>query len=113
MSSATFDESRIDSDCHKRDNVNGHSQSQSRKSLIKKDSQFKITTSNCDVLQHLVRPAAMVAVPGVLTEKEDTSETKDNVSTISCTYTKLVKCTYSYTSVWLLDYSYCSQYSYH
>ena len=81
MSSVTFDESRIDSDCHKRDNVNGHSQTQGRKSLVKKDSQFKITTPNCNVLQHLVRPAAMVAVPGALTEKEDTSETKNDVST--------------------------------
>ena len=81
MSSVTFDESRIDTDCRKRDNVNGHGQTQSRKSLVKKDSQFKITTPDCNVLQHLVRPAAMVAVPGALTEKEDTSETKDNVST--------------------------------
>lgn len=79
MSSMTFDETRIESDSrHKRDKVNGHS---SRKPLIKSDSQFKITTLNCSVLQHLVRPAAMVAVPNVLTdEKEDTPERKDNVS---------------------------------
>ena len=79
MNSVTFDETRTESDCHKKDKVNGHSLS--RKPLVKKDSQFKITTPNCNVLQHLVNPAAMVAVPSVLTEKEDTSETKDNVST--------------------------------
>lgn len=79
MSSVTFDETRTESDGrHKRDEVNGH---KSRKPLIKKDSQFKITTADCSVLQHLIRPAAMVAVPNVLTEEEDTAERKDNVST--------------------------------
>jgi hypothetical protein len=94
MNSETFDESKIESDSHK-DSINGHS---GRKSLVKKDSQFKITTPNCKVLQHLVRPAAMVAVPTVLTEEENTAETKDDVSQYMHIYT--------YT---MLDYSYCFQ----
>ena len=75
MSFVTVDETRIESDCHKRDKVNGHG---SRKPLVKKDSKFKITTPNCNVLQHLVRPAAVVAVPEVLTREEE-KERKDNV----------------------------------
>ena len=78
MSSVTSDEPRIESDCYKRDKANGHCRSSNP--MVKKDSQFKITIPDCNVLQHLVRPAAMVAVPTVLTEKEDTSETKDDVS---------------------------------
>ena len=67
--------STVGSDCH---------DGKERGKLVRMDSKFQITPADCNVLHHLLRPAALVAVPDSVSTESEEDEANGEVCKTAC-----------------------------